>query len=80
MVVKDCSAGAVLQQPGQGTGKKHEDVTVIQHEDKIDSGISVSTEASSLNTPIIIFMLAGGLAILVLAILAVFGYLRRRAQ
>ncbi|MBI4154044.1 hypothetical protein HY501_01795, partial [Candidatus Woesearchaeota archaeon] len=77
LVVRDC-LGAV-QQP-KDTDKKQETVIVIQPEGEAISGISASTESASLNTPILVFMLAGGIAIIVLAILAVFGYLRRRAQ
>ncbi|MBI2657526.1 hypothetical protein HYX08_02415 [Candidatus Woesearchaeota archaeon] len=80
LVVKDCSAGSVQQQPSQGTGKKQETVTVVQPESEDSSGISTSTESTSLSTPVEVFMLAGGIAILALAVLAVFGYLRSKPR
>lgn len=81
LIVRDCASATVPVQQ-QDTGKKQETVTVIQPESEDSSedspGISTSTESTGLNTPALAFMLTGGLAIIVLAILAVFGYLRSR--
>lgn len=74
LVVKDCQAAS---QPKQDTGEK--EPAVIMPEEKADSEIPISAERV-LNSPLFALMAAGGVLILILAGLAIFGYFRNRLQ
>jgi len=81
LAVRDCASAktASKQKKQQDTVKKQEAVEVIQpSEEKNSNAVSESTESNL--SPVTILMIAGGIAIAVLAVLAVIGYLRSRPQ
>ncbi len=83
LIVKDCVSGTTKTKTEKET--KEEEVTVIppkeeSKESTKEEPITSTIELSIKNSPILLSMLLGGLVIIVLVVLVVFGYLKSKPQ
>jgi len=82
LVVKDCAAGSTNVETKGETKKEPESVTVIEPKEQTEEQtkeelMTTSEEISIFNSPILLLMILGGFAIVVLAVLVAFGYLKK---
>ena len=82
LVVKDCVASSTNVKPKVETKKEQESVTVVQPKEEVNEEtskelVTTTEEVSILKSPILLSMFFGGIVIIALAVLVVFGYLKK---